>query len=85
MLNLMHNGAFTHWGITWTPLLLDAALKGGVVLALAAWAVLFMRRATAALRHLIWLTAVVALLCLPALSVLVPGWNVLPNWFKTAS
>ncbi len=21
MLNLLHNGAFPHWGVTWTPLL----------------------------------------------------------------
>jgi beta-lactamase regulating signal transducer with metallopeptidase domain/Leucine-rich repeat (LRR) protein len=85
MLHLLHNGSLPLWLARWTPILLDAALKGLAVLALAALATLFMRRSAAALRHLVWLMAVIALLCLPALSVLVPGWNVLPKWFESSS
>lgn len=85
MPDLFQNGSLPQWVAQWTPILLDTALKGIVILALATAGVLFMRRATAALRHLVWLTAVIALLCLPALSVLMPGWNVLPNWFESVS
>lgn len=62
--------------------LVDAGLKGFVVLALAAVSVLLMRRTSAALRYQVWLTAVLALLGLPVLFMLVPSWKVLPNWFE---
>jgi len=67
-------------GATWVPILLDAALKGAVILALAGIATLMMRRACAAGRHLVWSVAVVSSLLLPALSVVLPGWGVLPQW-----
>ncbi|MCI0536298.1 MAG: hypothetical protein L0Z50_13845, partial [Verrucomicrobiales bacterium] len=63
------------------PLLLDSALKGAVLLALAAVAAFALRKASAAARHLVWLLAVVALLVLPVLSGLLPAWQVLPpHW-----
>src|SRR4029077_959012 len=61
------------------PLLLDSALKGAALLILAAMSVLLLRKASAATRHLVWLFAVGALLVLPALSALLPGWAVLPR------
>jgi beta-lactamase regulating signal transducer with metallopeptidase domain/multidrug resistance efflux pump len=61
------------------PLLLDSALKGAALLLLAAMSVLILRKASAATRHLVWLFAVGALLVLPALSALLPGWAVLPR------
>ncbi|MBL7041252.1 MAG: DUF3887 domain-containing protein, partial [Pirellulaceae bacterium] len=60
--------------------LLDAALKGLVVLLVAAIAARWMRRASAATRHLVWLFAAASLLALPVLSVALPEWNVLPSW-----
>ncbi|HUF60522.1 MAG TPA: M56 family metallopeptidase [Verrucomicrobiales bacterium] len=62
------------------PLLADAALKGAALLVLAAVCALVMRRASAAARHLVWLAAVLALLLAPVLSVVLPGWRVLPEW-----
>lgn len=67
-------------GSSWVPILLDAALKGAVILALAGIATLLMRRASAAARHFVWSVAVAGLLLLPALSIVLPGWGVLPQW-----
>jgi HEAT repeat protein/beta-lactamase regulating signal transducer with metallopeptidase domain len=53
---------------TWVEL----GLKGAVVLLAAAMACGVLRRASAASRHLIWAAAIVAVLALPALSVVVP-------------
>lgn len=60
--------------------IVDASLKGMLLLALACVVVLLMRRASAANRHQVWLLAVVSLLLLPVLSGVLPGWRVLPQW-----
>ena len=57
-------------------LLLLVALQGTVILALAAVATLLLRRAAAALRHLVWGLAVFGLLAAPVLSALLPRWEV---------
>lgn len=62
------------------PLLADASLKGAALLVLAGAVVLLMRRSSAAARHMVWLAAVVALLLVPVLAVVLPGWRVLPQW-----
>ncbi len=62
------------------PLVFDAALKGILLLLLAALCVLALQRASASTRHLVWLIAVVALLVVPILSVCLPQWRVLPRW-----
>jgi beta-lactamase regulating signal transducer with metallopeptidase domain len=59
--------------------LLDAALRGTVVLAAAFAATALMRRSSASARHLVWLAALVALLLLPLAQQLVPEWRVLPT------
>ncbi|MCY2963658.1 MAG: hypothetical protein NT069_08425, partial [Planctomycetota bacterium] len=61
-------------------LLVDSAVKGTVLLALAAVAALILRRDSAATRHLVWLLAIVALLVVPLLSAMLPQWRVLPAW-----
>ncbi len=53
--------------------IVDAILKGVLLLALAFVVVLLMRKASAASRHLVWLLAVVSLLLLPVLSGVLPG------------
>jgi beta-lactamase regulating signal transducer with metallopeptidase domain len=53
---------------TWVEL----GLKGAVVLLTAAVACGVLRRASAASRHLVWAAAVIAVLALPALSMVVP-------------
>ena len=62
------------------PMLADASLKGAALLVLAGGCVLVMRRASASARHMVWLAAMVALLIVPVLSVVLPGWRVLPRW-----
>jgi beta-lactamase regulating signal transducer with metallopeptidase domain len=55
-------------------LLLEAAVKGSLVLAVAFLAVIALRRGSAAARHWIWTLAAAAVLALPALAVLLPAW-----------
>ena len=62
-------------------LLLDAALKGTLVLLAATALVVLLRQASAASRHLIWQFAVIAMLGLPILKVVSPfKLAVLPQW-----
>ncbi|MCY2952517.1 MAG: M56 family metallopeptidase [Planctomycetota bacterium] len=66
------------FSVAWTPVLLDSGIKGAVILVLAAGAVFLMRRASAALLHAVWLLAIISVLFLPALSIALPGWHILP-------
>ena len=65
--------------------LADAAFKGLVLLALIAFATLFMRRTSAARRHLAWTLGVVGLLVLPLFSAALPSWSVAPLPASTPS
>ncbi len=65
-------------------LLVDSAVKGTVLLALAAVAALILRRDSAATRHLVWLLAIVAMLVVPVLSAMLPQWRVLPAWMSSS-
>jgi beta-lactamase regulating signal transducer with metallopeptidase domain len=62
------------------PALLDSAAKGAVFLAVIGFLVLFMRKTSAATRHLAWLLGIVGLILLPLFSAALPGWRVLPAW-----
>lgn len=64
------------------PVLLDAAAKGLVLLAVAGVLVLAMRKASAAARQVVWLLALAALIVLPLASAALPAWGVLPSWVK---
>ena len=59
----------------WLEVLFTASVKGFVVLVFAAGLNLVLRRSSAALRHLIWLLAVISCLCLPVISVILPSWQ----------
>jgi beta-lactamase regulating signal transducer with metallopeptidase domain/Tol biopolymer transport system component len=61
--------------MTWLPLLLDVAVKGALVLALAGALCLLMRRASAAARHLLWCVALAQVMALPPLSLALPAWR----------
>jgi beta-lactamase regulating signal transducer with metallopeptidase domain len=67
------------------PLLIDSALKGAGLLLVAAISLLTLRKVSAAIRHLVWLCALGALLMLPVLSALLPGWAVLPRLHTAAA
>ncbi len=75
----------TDTSTAWLPILLDAAIKGMIVLALAALASLSMRRASASARHLVWFLVLVSLPALPILSATLPTWRVLPGWVMLPS
>ena len=62
-------------------LLVDAALKGTLVLLAATFLVILLRRGSAASRHLVWQFAVIAVLGLPVIKVVSPlRLPVLPEW-----
>ena len=54
------------------------ALKGSAVLLVAWGSVRLLKPRSAALRHLVWALALVALVVLPALSLVLPSWRALP-------
>ena len=64
------------------PVLLDAAVKGAVLLAVAGVLVLAMRKASAAARQVVWLLALAALVALPLASAALPSWGILPGWAR---
>jgi beta-lactamase regulating signal transducer with metallopeptidase domain len=78
----MNTAVLTATSAAFVPTLLDLLLKAGVLLALATLAALAARRASAALRHLIWTLAVAGVLLLPALTAFLPAWQLvrLPEW-----
>lgn len=61
------------------------ALKAFVMLGLGWVAVLGLRRANAATRHLVWALTFAGLLALPVASALVPSWSVLPVGSRSGS
>jgi beta-lactamase regulating signal transducer with metallopeptidase domain len=68
-------------------LILDAALKATVLIAVGTGFVWLFARSAAALRHRIWALLFVALLLLPALGPMLPGWNwpIVPRGWQVAT
>jgi len=64
---------FESW---FTLFVVDATLKGTVILLAAAAAAFLLRRKSATLRHFVWCLAFVALGVLPLLSTALPDWQV---------
>jgi len=71
------------------PILIDAALKGAILVAIAACAAYLLRNRSAASRHAAWTAAVIGHLAIPALVLLLPAWKmpVLPatSWMGAES
>jgi beta-lactamase regulating signal transducer with metallopeptidase domain len=57
------------------PVLVDAALKGAILVAIAAIAAYVLRNRSAASRHAAWTAAVIGHLAIPALVLLLPAWK----------
>jgi hypothetical protein len=58
------------------PVLMDAAIRGAIVLLAALVLTHLLRRRNAAARHLIWVGAIIVQLLLPAFALWGPRWNV---------
>jgi beta-lactamase regulating signal transducer with metallopeptidase domain len=61
--------------LTW---LIDSAVKGGFILALAFAASLCLHKAPSALRHLLWVVALTMAGLMPVLSAALPAWRIMP-------
>ena len=59
---------------SWLPVL-DAAAKATVILLAASFAVVALRRSSAATRHVVWTSALLAALALPMLALALPRWE----------
>ena len=68
-------------------LLLDAALKGSVLILAAALVAYLLRGKSAAARHAAWTAAVIGHLAIPAFALLLPHWKLPllspPSWIET--
>src|SRR3954468_9556885 len=58
------------------PLLVDAAIKGAVLVVIAAIAVYALRNKSAASRHAVWSAAVIGHLAIPLFMVILPAWKI---------
>lgn len=71
------------------PLVVDAALKGGIIVLAAAIVAWLLRRRSAAARHATWTLAIMAQLALPILAYVLPTWGrpvtTAPAWMITES
>lgn len=64
-----------YWGWVFT-LLLEVAVKGAILLLLAAALAVILQRSSAASRHMVWTLALGAALVLPVLTLTLPSWHV---------
>ena len=64
------------------PRLLEATIKGSIILVIAASGTSLLRNRSAALRHMVWVVASVAAVAVLFLPAVVPAWRVLPALSK---
>ncbi|MDP6721196.1 MAG: M56 family metallopeptidase, partial [Pirellulaceae bacterium] len=64
-------------------LLVDSTIKAAILLALVAAVMSLSKKVSAATRHLVWLLSLAVIPALPILVLILPTWNVLPNWLAS--
>ena len=74
------NLLFSNFATEWFSTSVDVAIKAFAILAVTAAATHALRRASSALRHFVWLLAILGVLLLPVLAVTLPQWGLLPAW-----
>jgi len=62
-----------------SPLLLDLGMRSVVIIGVAGVIAAGLRRASAAVRHWVWLMGFTGMLLLPVLAALLPAWHVMPR------
>jgi beta-lactamase regulating signal transducer with metallopeptidase domain len=71
------------------PILIDAALKGAILVAIAAASAYLLRKRSAASRHAAWTAAVIGHLAIPVLVLLLPAWKMplvpAASWMRVES
>ncbi|MFH1744360.1 MAG: M56 family metallopeptidase, partial [bacterium] len=87
MMTLFDLSSLSVHSMDWLRVLVDISVKGTAVLLVACVLSLALRRASAASRHLVWGVAMAGVLCLPALSMILPGWqiSIMPDVLTTAT
>ena len=63
----------------------DTSAKSLILLTLGAAACCLLTRASAATRHWIWATTLLGLIVMPAGTLLLPEWRILPSWLSIES
>ncbi|MGQ0633099.1 MAG: SUMF1/EgtB/PvdO family nonheme iron enzyme [Planctomycetaceae bacterium] len=65
--------------------LVGGTIRASLLLLVAAALCALLRRRSAAVRHLVWVSALAATLVMPVLSAVLPEWQVLPEWIAAAN
>ncbi len=66
--------------VFWVSMLVGSVVKVTILLAVVGLAMRVFSGASSAARHLIWFVSLAVLPALPALTLVVPTWGVLPDW-----
>src|SRR5215475_12038225 len=67
---------FDHINRIWLTVMIESSLKAVATLILAGLLVKALRRRPASIRHLVWSLAITCAVTLPALSLMIPAWQV---------
>ena len=76
MTHLLDSAVVTNLAESWSGMIAPAAVKGSLLLALTGLLSLALRKASASLRHLLWVLGLAGVLVLPLLHAALPSWQI---------